>query len=107
MPGAILLHQRDREWPVLGANIQRHCSIWFARYAMHLLVFLDEHVTLDFVLGIIGCRRKVRGASQDIFDGRFIVALYGLEKALGRLGGSSECLSTRLLLSETGRRKDY
>src|SRR5271156_1229536 len=96
-PGAVLLNERDRERPVLGADIQGHRSVGVPTQTVHLLVFLDEHFAVEPILGLIARGGELRRPAQDVCDDLTIVALHGLEKCVAGLRGRRKRCPSRLL----------
>src|ERR1700693_3612218 len=100
-PNTVLRNEGDRERPVLSADVQRYRSVGVATQAVHLLVFLNEQLSVDFILGFITGRGQFGRPAQDVFDRLLIVALHSLEKGLTCLRGRLE-RRLRRLLSQTG-----
>jgi len=52
-PNTVLRNEGDRERPVLSADVQRYRSVGVSTQAVHLLVFLNEQLSVDLILGFI------------------------------------------------------
>src|SRR5579862_1392033 len=96
-PGTIRLNERDREWPVLDADVKGYRTVGIVTQAMHLLVFLNELFAFDLILARIMTGDQFGGPAKDFRDGLLIVALDGLEKSLTCLRGRMEGLLRGLL----------
>jgi len=47
--------------------------------AVHLLIFLDEDFAICLILGVVMRGGKIRRSTQNLVNGRLVVALHRLE----------------------------
>src|SRR5258708_4539085 len=76
-PGTVLRDERDRERPVLRADVENGMAIGLRDEAMHLLIFLRKPLALEFVQSFVASADEILFSAEDCRDGLLVLLFYG------------------------------